>query len=73
MLRSVHFPGAVNSKFTTKLSFEQPSTHSAIPTYRVMDSEGVIVDKAWKQSGYGDDEVLTWYKNMLTGTVPTYA
>ena len=70
MLRSVHFPGAVNSKFTTKLSFEQPSTHSAIPTYRVMDSEGVIVDKAWKQSDYGDDEVLTWYKNMLTGTVP---
>ena len=64
---SVHFPGAVNSKFTTTLSFEQPSTHPAIPTYRVMDSDGIIVDKDRELSDVTDEEVLTWYRNMLTG------
>ncbi|KAL8905083.1 MAG: hypothetical protein Q9207_002857 [Kuettlingeria erythrocarpa] len=63
---SVHFPGAVNSKFTTKLSFERPSTHPAIPTYRFMDSDGVVVDEA-RQPGVTNEEVLTWYQNMLTG------
>ena len=66
-LVSVHFPGAVNSKFTTKLSFERPSTHSTIPTYRVMDSDGVVVDKARTLAAVSDEEVLTWYKNMVTG------
>jgi len=64
---SVHFPGAVNSKFTTKLSFERPSTHPAIPTYRVMDSDGVIVDAARAPVDVSDEEVLTWYRNMVTG------
>ena len=64
---SVHFPGAVNSRFTTELSFERPSTHSAIPTYRVMDSDGVIVDKARTPADNTEDEVLMWYRNMLTG------
>ena len=67
-LLSVNFPGAVDSKFTTNLSFEHPSTHPALPTYRVMDSDGVIVDKDRKPSDVGNKEVLTWYKNMLTGT-----
>ncbi|KAI4205610.1 MAG: hypothetical protein LQ348_001178 [Seirophora lacunosa] len=62
----VHFPGAVDSKFTTKLSFERPSTHPAIPTYRFMDSDGVVVDEG-RDPGVTDEEVLTWYKNMLTG------
>ncbi|KAL8957321.1 MAG: hypothetical protein Q9183_006091, partial [Haloplaca sp. 2 TL-2023] len=62
----VHFPGAVDSKFTTQLSFERPSTHPAIPTYRFMDSDGVVVDKD-REPQVSDEEVLTWYKNMLTG------
>ncbi|KAL9604681.1 MAG: hypothetical protein Q9219_000401 [cf. Caloplaca sp. 3 TL-2023] len=62
----VHFPGAVDSKFTTNLSFERPSTHPVIPTYRFMDSDGVEVDKG-REPGVSDDEVLTWYDNMLTG------
>ena len=70
MLCSVYFPGAVNSKFTTKLSFERPSTHPAIPTFRVMDSDGVIVDKDREPPNVSDEEVLTWYKNMLTGASP---
>lgn len=58
----------MNSKFTTKLSFEQPSARPAIPTYRVMDSDGLIVDQAHAPNDVGDNEVLTWYRNMLTGT-----
>ncbi|KAI4196443.1 MAG: hypothetical protein LQ350_006538 [Teloschistes chrysophthalmus] len=56
---SVHFPGAVDSKFTTKLSFERPSTHPAIPTYRFMDSDGVVVDKD-REPDVSDVEILTW-------------
>jgi 2-oxoisovalerate dehydrogenase E1 component alpha subunit len=66
MFSRVHFPGAVNSKFTTRMAFEQPSTREAIPTYRVMDSEGVVVDKDWKPDA-STDEILTWYRNMLIG------
>ena len=65
----VHFPGAVNSKFVTKLSFERPSTHTAIPTYRVMDSDGVVVDESHKPSVIDKEEVLTWYRNMLTVSI----
>jgi len=64
---SVHFPGAVNSKFVTKLAFERPSTHTAIPTYRVMDSDGIIVGEGRKPFDVDPEEVVTWYKNMLTG------
>lgn len=66
-LFSVHFPGAVNSKFVTKFAFERPSTHSAIPTYRVMDSDGIVVDEGKKPSDLDPEEVVKWYKNMLTG------
>jgi 2-oxoisovalerate dehydrogenase E1 component alpha subunit len=69
---SVHFPGAVNSKFVSNLTFERPSTHTAIPTYRVMDQDGIIVDKNRKPPDVSDEEALTWYKNMLTGTHQLY-
>ncbi|KAL2044740.1 hypothetical protein N7G274_002515 [Stereocaulon virgatum] len=62
----VHFPGAVNSKFTTDLAFEHPSTHPAMPTYRVMSSDGIIVDESRKPSDISNEEIVTWYKNMLT-------
>lgn len=38
-------------------------------TYRVMDSDGVIVDKSREPSDIPTEEILTWYKNMLTGKV----
>ncbi|KAI1997593.1 hypothetical protein LOZ53_000411 [Ophidiomyces ophidiicola] len=60
----VRFPGAVNSKFTTNLSFVTPAELPAISTYRVMDSDGVIVDKS-RIPGVPDEEILTWYKNMV--------
>lgn len=65
--RRVHFPGAISSKFTTILSFEHPATHPAMPTYRVMDSDGIVVDQSWKPSDIRNEEVVTWYKNMVTG------
>ncbi|MCJ1256277.1 hypothetical protein MMC24_004098 [Lignoscripta atroalba] len=65
----VHFPGAVNSKFVNKLSFEHPSTHPAMPTYRVMDSDGVIVDGGRAPEDIKDEEVLQWYRNMLTVSI----
>lgn len=33
-----------------------------------MDSDGLIVDKARTPSNIKSEEILTWYKNMLTGT-----
>ncbi|KAL8715758.1 MAG: hypothetical protein Q9220_000425 [cf. Caloplaca sp. 1 TL-2023] len=56
---TVHFPGAVDSKFTTQLAFEHPSTRPTIPTYRFMDSDGVVVDKG-RETDVNDEEILTW-------------
>ena len=66
---SVRFPGAVDSKFTTNMSFVVPSAHPAISTYRVMDSDGVIVDKSRGAPDVEGDEIVGWYKNMLSGTL----
>lgn len=57
----------MNSKFTSEMSFVTPDSNPAIPTYRVMDSEGVIVDKSRGPPDVKDEEVITWYKNMLSG------
>ncbi|OAL73705.1 2-oxoisovalerate dehydrogenase alpha subunit [Trichophyton violaceum] len=65
----VRFPGAVNSKFTSEMSFVTPASNPAIPTYRVMDSEGVIVDKSRGPPDVKDEEVITWYKNMLSVSI----
>ncbi|KAL1853342.1 hypothetical protein Plec18170_005339 [Paecilomyces lecythidis] len=37
-----------------------------MPTYRVMDSDGTIVDEKHAPTDVSDEEVLSWYKNMLT-------
>ena len=71
MIYSVHFPGAVNSKFTTNLSFQRPSTYPAISTYRVMDSDGAIVDEARAPREVSEQEVVKWYRDMLTGILDT--
>ncbi|KAL3473393.1 thiamine diphosphate-binding protein [Aspergillus californicus] len=66
---SVRFPGAVNSKFTTEMSFINPQSMPSIPTYRVMDSDGVLVDNNRESLGVLDEEILGWYKNMLTVSI----
>lgn len=62
--RYVQFPGAVKSAFTTKLQFEQPSSHDAMPTYRAVDQSGTVVDPSFKPD-LGDEEVIKLYKDML--------
>lgn len=49
------------------MAFLNPSESSHIPTYRVMDSDGVLVDKDRKPLNLSNEEILTWYKNMLSG------
>lgn len=60
----VQFPGAVKSAFTTKLQFEQPSSHDAMPTYRAVDQSGNVVDPSFRPD-LSDEEVIKLYKNML--------
>ncbi|KAL9617610.1 MAG: hypothetical protein Q9160_007623 [Pyrenula sp. 1 TL-2023] len=49
------------------MSFNRPSEAPAMPTYRVMDSDGVIVSPDTVDlSTIPDSEILTWYRNMLT-------
>lgn len=63
----VRFPGAVNSKFTTDMKFVNPNDAPGIPTFRIIDSDGVLVDKNRGLPKVSNEEILTWYKNMLTG------
>jgi 2-oxoisovalerate dehydrogenase E1 component alpha subunit len=61
--KSVRFPGAVNSKFTSTLTFEHPSTYTAIPTYRAMSPEGDLIDPEFTPAS--DELALEMYVNMV--------
>jgi 2-oxoisovalerate dehydrogenase E1 component alpha subunit len=60
----VLFPGALNSEFTDTMEFMQPSEAKAIPTYRVMNQYGDIIDKDIGVETT-DEEALELYKNMV--------
>jgi 2-oxoisovalerate dehydrogenase E1 component alpha subunit len=60
----VSFPGALKSAFTTELSFETPETYTALPTYRVVDQHGVVVDSSF-QPDISDEQVIKLYTDML--------
>lgn len=64
----VSFPGAVKSAFTSDLRFALPSDHPALPTYRVVDQDGNIVDQSFKQD-LSDEEVVELYKTMLSVSI----
>ncbi|KPI45681.1 2-oxoisovalerate dehydrogenase subunit alpha, mitochondrial [Cyphellophora attinorum] len=66
---SVNFPGAVNSKFTTAMAFQNPAQELAMPTYRYMDADGNVVDTSRELTPVSDEEVTTWYRNMLTVSI----
>lgn len=63
---SIQFPGAVNSKFTTDLRFHNPHEQTAMPTYRILDQSGNVVDKSRGEIDISDEEVLKMYTDMLT-------
>ncbi|KAI0129509.1 thiamine diphosphate-binding protein [Xylariales sp. AK1849] len=60
----VSFPGAVKSAFTSQLKFALSSDTPALPTYRVVDQDGTIVDESF-QVDLSDEEVIKLYRNML--------
>jgi len=65
----VHFPGAVNSKFTTKLSFARATEEDAMPTYRVLNQDGTVVDNDAEAPNITDEEAIRLYKDMVTVSV----
>lgn len=50
------------------MTFVTPADMPHIPTYRVMDSDGELLDKSRERPvDVSDEEILTWYKNMMSG------
>jgi 2-oxoisovalerate dehydrogenase E1 component alpha subunit len=62
------FPGAVKSAFSNTMRFEQPAAYPALPTYRVVDQHGVVVDPAFAPD-LSDEEVVKLYRDMLTVSI----
>jgi 2-oxoisovalerate dehydrogenase E1 component alpha subunit len=46
------------------MEFIRPQTHKAIPTYRVMDQYGQVIDKEMGVDT-ADEEALSLYRNMV--------
>ena len=67
MKPSVHFPGAINSKFTSKLEVSNPTEDTAMPTFRVMDSDGNLVDPSQGEPDLTQDQITKMYTDMVTG------
>jgi 2-oxoisovalerate dehydrogenase E1 component alpha subunit len=66
--KHVSFPGAVTSAFSNTLRFEQPSQSTALPTYRVVDQDGTVVDESFSPD-LGDEQVIKLYRDMLTVSI----
>ncbi|KAL7788179.1 thiamine diphosphate-binding protein [Trichoderma ceciliae] len=60
----VSFPGALKSSFTSSLKFETPDSYAALPTYRVVDQDGQVVDPSFSPD-IADETVVKLYKDML--------
>lgn len=60
----VSFPGALKSAFTNKLNFQQPQSWTALPTYRVVDQNGEIVDSSFEPD-IPEETIVKLYKDML--------
>ncbi|QIX01422.1 hypothetical protein AMS68_006939 [Peltaster fructicola] len=65
----VHFPGALNSKFTTKLAFDRPHEKSAMPTYRFLDQDGNVVDQSATALDITDEEAVKLYSDMVVVSI----
>ncbi|ODA80802.1 hypothetical protein RJ55_03762 [Drechmeria coniospora] len=60
----VSFPGALKSAFTNTLQYEVPESYKALPTYRVVDQHGVVVDGSFRPD-ISDEQIVKLYKDML--------
>jgi 2-oxoisovalerate dehydrogenase E1 component alpha subunit len=65
---TVRFPGALESTFTHELSFHRPHEVAAMPTYRYINAEGVVVDTK-SRLDIGKEKALKMYKDMVTTSV----
>ena len=54
----------MKSAFVHNLKFETPADQPALPTYRVVDQHGVVVDQSFTPD-LRDEEVIKLYKDML--------
>lgn len=64
----VNFPGAVKSKFTAELKFHRPHETPAMPTYRYMNADGVVVDRS-RTLDIGRDMARKMYTDMVATSV----
>lgn len=60
----VSFPGALKSAFTNKLHFEQPQSWTALPTYRVVDQNGDVIDSSFEPD-IPEEQIVKLYTDML--------
>ncbi|KAJ9494692.1 hypothetical protein H2202_009768 [Exophiala xenobiotica] len=51
------------------MDFVVPQNMPPIATYRIMNSEGVIEDESHKPEGVTNEQVVGWYKGMLTVSI----
>jgi 2-oxoisovalerate dehydrogenase E1 component alpha subunit len=54
----------VKSAFTHNLKYETPSDYPTLPTYRVVDQDGIVVDESFKPD-LSDEEITKLYKDMV--------
>ena len=52
------FPGALNSRYTEKMSFVDPDDGETIPVYRVMDRRGKVFDESHNLKVHGVNHSL---------------
>jgi 2-oxoisovalerate dehydrogenase E1 component alpha subunit len=60
----VSFPGALKSAFTSSLKFDNVEAHTPLPTYRVVDQHGVVVDTSFEPD-ISEEQIVKLYKDML--------
>jgi 2-oxoisovalerate dehydrogenase E1 component alpha subunit len=60
----VSFPGALKSAFTNSLDFQTPQDWTALPTYRVVDQNGTIIDPSFEPD-ISEEAILKLYTDML--------
>ncbi|KAI5807952.1 thiamine diphosphate-binding protein [Peziza echinospora] len=65
---SINFPGALNSKFTSELKFKSPNDTPAITTYRLMDTDGVVIDKA-NEPVVDKEKAVKMYRDMVAVSI----
>ena len=53
------------------MDFLKPAEVTPITTYHVMNADSSIADPSRGPLDVTDEQVLEWYKNMVTGTLKT--